>query len=166
MEMIYDRSAVKHMWKELEKIGVKPLVTASEVTELMSHKKGATMIVVNSVCGCAAGNARPGVALALQNEMIPDRSVTVFAGVDREAASEARKHMTGYPPSSPSVALFKDGRIVFMLERSDIEGSTAEEVGRKLSVEFDKCCTQKGPSVDRRVVNKLFDLNLRSARQL
>lgn len=156
MVPMYDRTAVIHMWKELEEVGVKSLTKASEVTKLMSGNKGVTMIVVNSVCGCAAGNARPGVALALQNEVIPDHSVTVFAGVDRDAVEEARKHITGYLPSSPSVALFQDGKVIFMLERSDIEGSTGEEIGHKLSNAFDKSCTVKGPSVNPEIVSRLF----------
>jgi len=160
MVPLYDRAAVRHMWKELEKVGVKSLTGAPEVTRLMSHKKGVTMVVVNSVCGCAAGNARPGVALALQNKLIPDRSVTVFAGVDTKAVEEARKYVTDYLPSSPSVALFKDGELVFVLERSDIEGSTGQEVSKKLSRVFNEYCTHEGPSVDPEIVSRLFERNM------
>lgn len=156
MVSMYDRTAVRYMWKELEKVGVKPITRQGDITNLMSHDFGVTMIVVNSVCGCAARNARPGVALALQNKVIPDRSATVFAGVDREAVSEARKYMTGHLPSSPSVALFKDGDLVFMLERSDIEGSTGEQVGEKLKTAFDKYCKFEGPSVDPEIVSRTF----------
>src|ERR671932_2822847 len=99
------------------------------------------MVVVNSVCGCAAGKARPGVALALQNEVRPDRSVTVFAGADIEATARAREHFAPYPPSSPQIALFKDGQLVYMLQRHEIENKFADQIADELSQAFDRFCT-------------------------
>jgi len=153
---MYDRDAVTFMWKELEAVGVRPLQNAQDVDDLLKNNKGTALVVVNSVCGCAAGHARPGVALALQNTVIPDQSATVFAGVDVEAVQKARDYMTGMPPSSPSVTLFKDGKLVFMLERKDIEGSTATDVSAKLKKAFDAHCTKAGPSVSAETVQQVF----------
>lgn len=158
MQSYYDREMAKPMWQELADIGVKPLTSGAEVDEFMTSSKGTTLIVVNSVCGCAAGNARPGVALALQNKVIPDNLATVFAGVDREATTKARDYIVGYPPSSPSVALFKDGKLVFMLERHGIEGSTAEEVAAELTAAFDEHCARSGPSVSEEQLKKAFGI--------
>jgi putative YphP/YqiW family bacilliredoxin len=105
-------------------------------------------VVVNSVCGCAAGQARPGVMRALQNSVIPDRSVTVFAGVDRDAVERARAYMTGYPPSSPCIGLFKDGRLVLMLQRTDLQQMNEEQVSVVLRQAFDEHCARPGPSID------------------
>jgi len=149
MDSIYDREMVIPMWKELENVGVKPLDTADQVDRVMAHNKGVTLVMVNSVCGCAAGTARPGVALALQNSKIPDRMYTVFAGVDREATEQVRSYLKGVPPSSPSVALFKDGEPAFVLPRQAIEGRTEQEVATSLVEAFDKFCTAEGPSVTR-----------------
>src|SRR5262245_52300145 len=121
---IYDPQAVEPMWQELAAVGVDPITTPEQVDDVLGAKSGTALVVVNSICGCAAGHARPGVMLALQNARIPDRSVTVFAGVDRDAVERAREYMAGYPPSSPSVGLFKDGKQVFMLQRSDIQQMT------------------------------------------
>src|SRR5678815_4180148 len=118
---IYDPQAVEPLWQELVAVGVDSLTTPEQVDEALSTKTGTTMVIVNSVCGCAAGQARPGAMQALQNGIIPDRSVTVFAGVDRDAVETARKHMAGYPPSSPAMGLFKDGKQVFMLQRIDLQ---------------------------------------------
>ncbi len=115
MRSTYDRESVAFMWKELEAIGIKPLTSGDEVSNFLSDKTGTKLIVTNSVCGCAAGNARPGVALALQNKVIPDNLGTVFAGVDKEATQEVRDNITTFQPSSPSITLFKDGEVVFML---------------------------------------------------
>src|SRR5687768_13008027 len=116
MQTMYDREAVKPMWEELTKVGVESLTTAEEVEAALGEKKGTVLLIVNSVCGCAAGGARPGAMLSLQNDKIPDRSVTVFAGVDREAVDAARAHLAPIPPSSPFIALFKDGELVHALQ--------------------------------------------------
>ena len=109
---IYDPEAVKPMWQELAAVGVEPLTQPEQVDEALGPDSGTVLVIVNSICGCAAGNARPGAMAALQNSTIPDRSVTVFAGVDRDAVERARERMAGYPPSSPAMGLFKDGEQV------------------------------------------------------
>ncbi len=136
--MPYDPNLVRPMREELTRIGVRELRTADDVDELLSAAEGTTMVVVNSVCGCAAGNARPAVAMALQHGTVPDRSVTVFAGQDLEAAARAREYFPGFRPSSPSIALLQDGELVFMLERHQIEGRPAEEIARDLTSAFDR----------------------------
>jgi putative YphP/YqiW family bacilliredoxin len=146
------------MWKELDEIGVHPLTTAASVDEVMANKNGTVMIVVNSICGCAAGNARPGVAVALQNKVIPDRLYTVFAGVDREATARAREYMTGMPSSSPSIALFRDGELVYMLHRKQIELMDIDSVAHNLSEAFDRFCGTPGPSVPVDVMAKAFNM--------
>lgn len=156
MESIYDREAVKFMWQELEGIGVRPLTSGAEVTSFMSQTEGTALLVFNSVCGCAAGNARPGVAMALQNGKVPDRLATVFAGVDREAVAVAREQIKQIPPSSPSVVLFKDGSPVFVLERRQIEGSTASEVASKLIDAFNQHCSAVGPTVPKEKFAEIF----------
>src|SRR5690348_3507410 len=109
---IYDPEAVAPMWQELAAVGVEPLKTPEQVDQVLKPATGTALVVVNSVCGCAAGQARPGVMHALQNGVIPDRYVTVFAGVDRDAVERAREYMSPYPPSSPCMGLFKDGKLV------------------------------------------------------
>jgi putative YphP/YqiW family bacilliredoxin len=146
------------MWQELDTIGVKPLTTAEEVDQALSEKAGTTLMVVNSVCGCAAGAARPAIALALQNKKIPDRLYTVFAGVDREATERARRYMTGIPPSSPSAALFKDGKPVHMVNRHDIEGIPFGEIVQNFIDAFNANCGRKGPSVAPGVVRSTFNM--------
>ena len=136
-------------------LGVKSLETAKEVEKELGKKKGTVLVMVNSVCGCAAGSARPGVALALQNELIPDNLYTVFAGVDIEATERARELMADVPPSSPSVGLFKNGKLVYFLPRQEIEGFTNQQIADKLITAFNNHCTAKGPSVDPK---KLFDI--------
>lgn len=158
MQSQYDRDMAKPMWQELDDIGVKPLTTAAEVDESLANAEGITLLVVNSVCGCAAGNARPGVALALQNKVIPDNLITVFAGVDHEATAKAREYIKGYPPSSPSVTLFKDGNVATMLERHQIEGVSAQEIANILIEEFDKLCTKEGPSVTEKQLKQAFGM--------
>jgi putative YphP/YqiW family bacilliredoxin len=145
---IYDPQAVAPMWQELAAVGVEPLKTPEEVDEILRDAKGTALVIVNSVCGCAAGQARPGAMLALQNGVIPDRFVTVFAGVDRDAVEKAREYMTGYPPSSPCMGLFKDGKLVFMLQRTDLQRMNEEQVSLALSKAFDQHCTRTGPSID------------------
>ena len=144
---IYDPKAVEPLWQELAAVGVLPLTTPGQVDEALT-KVGTTLVIVNSVCGCAAGQARPGVMLSLQNAIIPDRSVTVFAGVDREAVEQARSHMSAYPPSSPSIGLFKDGKQVFMLQRTDLQRMSEPQVAEALSKAYDTHCAAKGPSID------------------
>ncbi len=128
------------MANELNQIGFESLNTPEEVVEVMENAQGTTLVMVNSVCGCAARNARPGVRYALDNEKTPDRLVTVFAGVDMEATAKAREFMLPYPPSSPSVALFKDGKLVHFLERHHIEGRPAEIIAQNLKMAFDRYC--------------------------
>ena len=145
---IYDPKAVEPLWQELAAVGVEPLTTPEQVDEALSAKSGTTLLIVNSVCGCAAGQARPGAMLALQNAIIPDRSVTVFAGVDRDAVERARGFMSGYAPSSPSIGLFKDGKQVFMLQRTDLQRMSEPQVAEALSKAFDAHCSRTGPSID------------------
>ena len=140
--MMYDERFVTPMRQELTRLGVEELRTAAEVDATLKDAPGTTLVVVNSICGCAARNARPAVAQALQNAVKPDRLTTVFAGQDVEAAARARSYFTGYPPSSPSIGLLKDGRIVFMLERYQIEGRAAGEIARDLVDAFEKHCGQ------------------------
>ncbi len=147
MQPLYDLDAVRPMSLELENIGIVSLKTSDDVDNALKNKPGTAIIVVNSVCGCAAGHARPGVGLALQNNLIPDHLFTVFAGVDREATQRAREYMSDVPPSSPSVALFKDGQLVFMLHRRQIEMMDAEDVAGILIEAFNEYCTAAGPSV-------------------
>lgn len=128
------------MAQELNNHGVTSLTSAAEVDEVLGTKEGTALVVVNSVCGCAAANARPAVIRALAHDKIPQSSVTVFAGVDREATDRARAYMRPYPPSSPSIALFKDGRLVHMLERHHIEGASAEMIAGNLTSAFDQYC--------------------------
>ncbi len=137
--MPYPEYLIAPMREELTSIGVQELRTAAAVDEAVKQP-GTTMVVVNSVCGCAAGRARPGVAEALQHTPRPDHLTTVFAGGDVEATDRARQYFTGYPPSSPAVALLKDGKLVFMLERHQIEGNSAEGIARALTAAFDKHC--------------------------
>ncbi len=136
--MPYDPNLVRPMREELTRIGVRELRTADDVDETLAAVEGTTMVVVNSVCGCAAANARPAVAMALRHETVPDRSVTVFAGQDLEATARAREYFPGFRPSSPSIALFQGGELVFMLERHQIEGRPAEEIAHDLTSAFDR----------------------------
>jgi bacilliredoxin len=146
MQPLYDPEAVRPMWEELAQCGMSPLRTAAEVDEVLS-RPGTALIVVNSICGCAAGGARPGVTQALQGAIIPDHLTTVFAGVDMEATQRARERMPEIAPSSPSVGLFKDGALVYALERRHIERMTPEAVATELQKAFGAHCTRKGPSV-------------------
>lgn len=143
---LYDQSAVQPMRDELIAVGIQELLTPQAVDEALA-RPGTTMVVINSVCGCAAGNARPGAMLALQNARIPDQYTTVFAGQEREAVERVRSRMTGIRPSSPCIALFKDGEIVFCLERHHIEQMNAVQVSDALRQAFDRHCTNQGPSI-------------------
>jgi putative YphP/YqiW family bacilliredoxin len=137
--MPYPEILIQPMRAELTRLGVQELSTAETVRKSFAEP-GTNLVVVNSVCGCAARNARPAIALALQHSQRPDRATTVFAGQDLEATEEARRHFHGYPPSSPSIALLKDGDLVFMLERHRIEGRTADEIADDLRAAFDRYC--------------------------
>ena len=128
------------MREDLTRLGVEEMRTADAVDETVKNSQGTLMVVVNSICGCAAGKARPGVALALQNEKKPDKVATVFAGADVEATERARSYFTGYGPSSPSIALLKDGQVVYMLERYQIEGRDAHQIAGELTQAFEKYC--------------------------
>ena len=128
------------MAKDLTSFGFTSLTTADEVNEALGSTEGTALLVVNSVCGCAAANARPGAKMATQNEKKPDNLYTVFAGVDREAVATAREHLLPYPPSSPSIGLFKDGKLVHFLERHHIEGRSAEIIAENLKMAFDRYC--------------------------
>jgi putative YphP/YqiW family bacilliredoxin len=128
------------MARQLTDIGFESLSSAEEVVEVLEQKEGTVLLVVNSVCGCAAANARPGARMALDNEKTPDKLTTVFAGVDLEATAKAREFLLPYPPSSPSIALFKDGKLVHFLERHHIEGRSAEIIAENLKLAFDRYC--------------------------
>ena len=147
MSQMYAREDVQSMIDELTNVGVKSLMTAEDVDSAVVNTEGVTMVVVNSVCGCAAGNCRPGVTLALQNEKIPDTLTTVFAGVDVDAVERARALMGEIPPSSPCIALFKAGKLFGVLERRHIEQMTAVDIADSLKKTFDEHCTRQGPSV-------------------
>ena len=142
--MPYSEILIKPMREDLTRIGVEETRTPEQVEAAINDAKGTLLVVVNSVCGCAAGKARPGVAIALQNEARPDRSISVFAGADIEATAKARAYFAPYPPSSPQIGLFKDGKLVFMLERHQIENRYAEEIARELTQAFDRFCTPAG----------------------
>lgn len=137
---MYDERFVTPMRQELTKLGIEELRTVEEVDATLKDAAGTTLVVVNSVCGCAARNARPAVASALQHTVKPDRLTTVFAGQDVEAAARARSYFTGYAPSSPQIGLLKDGKLVYMLERFQIEGRTAEQISRDLVGAFEQYC--------------------------
>lgn len=137
---MYDERYVTPMRQELVELGVEELRTAEEVDAKLKDSKGTTLVVVNSICGCAARNARPAVAKALQHAVKPDSLTTVFAGQDVAATQRARSYFTGYPPSSPQIGLLKDGKLVFMLERHQIEGRTAGEIAEDLVGAFDRYC--------------------------
>ena len=137
---MYPAELVAPMAKDLTDYGFDELKDAEKVDQELTKGEGTTLLVVNSVCGCAAANARPGAKIAIQNEKKPEKLVTVFAGVDKEATEKAREHLLPYPPSSPSIALFKDGKLVHMLERHHIEGRTADIIAENLKMAFDHYC--------------------------
>jgi putative YphP/YqiW family bacilliredoxin len=140
--MPYSELMIRPMREELTRIGVDELRTPEQVDETLNNSSGTVMVVVNSICGCAAGKARPGIARALQHSIKPDKVATVFAGADIEATEKARTYFTGYPPSSPSIALLKDGKLVWMLERRQIEGKDASQVADELTRAFDQHCVK------------------------
>ena len=137
---MYPIDLVKPMENELLQAGFESLTDVQEVEQALNDKSGTMLLMVNSVCGCAAAHARPGVAMALKSSKIPEKLYTVFAGVDREATAKAREFLAPYPPSSPSIALFKDGELVHMIERYQIEGRNADIVAANLKMAFDTYC--------------------------
>ena len=138
---MYPELMVLPMREELTRVGVEELRTAADVEQALA-RPGTTMVVVNSICGCAAGRMRPAVCLALQHSVLPDQAVTVFAGQDRDATERAREYFQGYPPSSPSIGLLRDGKLVYMMQRSDIETREAEHIAAELTAAFDKFCAR------------------------
>jgi putative YphP/YqiW family bacilliredoxin len=137
---MYPEIMVIPMREELTRLGIQELRTAEEVDQAVADQSGTTMVVVNSICGCAAGRMRPAIRLALQNSAKPQKMFTVFAGQDREATDRARGYFTGYPPSSPSIGFLRDGKLVHMVERSDIEHREAADIASELKAVFDKFC--------------------------
>ena len=138
--MRYPPQFIQPMREELTRFGFEEILTPADADRAVAQA-GTTLVVVNSMCGCAAGKARPGVLLALQHKVKPDHLATVFAGMELEATDQVRSHILGYPPSSPSVALFKDGELVFMMERREIEGRGPEPIAQDLIDAFDKYCS-------------------------
>ena len=154
---MYDPAAVQPMRDELIYVGFTELKTPEEVDSLLSAKNDETTFVfINSVCGCAAGSARPGISLALQGKIIPDNIATVFAGQDKPAVETVRqKYLSNFPPSSPSAALIKNGEVLFMLPRHYIEGRSPEQIAEMLQQVFEEHCTKQGPSISKEQYDKL-----------
>ncbi len=144
--MSYPPHLTDPMREDLARIGVTELRTADDVDQTLKDSKGAVLVFVNSVCGCAAGMARPGLALSLTNGVVPDQVTTVFAGVDKEATEQARSYFGEYPPSSPQIALFKDGEVVNVIQRHQIEGTSAQDVAGLLISAYDTHCTKQSAS--------------------
>ncbi|MBF0197077.1 MAG: BrxA/BrxB family bacilliredoxin [Planctomycetes bacterium] len=149
---MYDETMVKPMREELSSKGVKELISANDVTQFMESPSTTKIVLVNSVCGCAAGSARPGFLQSLTNNPAPTEIATVFAGVDSEAVEKARSYFVGYPPSSPAIALFRDNKLVHLVQRQDIEGNSAENLDKLLTSLYNKYC---GQSVNQEA--KIFD---------
>ena len=143
---MYPEIMVVPMREELTRLGIEELRSADDVDRVVSGYPGTTMVIVNSICGCAAGRMRPAVRLALQHPTIPNNIVSVFAGQDKEATERARSYFTGYPPSSPSIALLQDGKLVHMMQRSDIENREAVDIATELKKVFDKLCVKPAPA--------------------
>ncbi|MFQ6045637.1 MAG: BrxA/BrxB family bacilliredoxin [Gemmatimonadales bacterium] len=139
--MRYSPLLVQPMREDLTRVGFEELRTPDDVDRVMAQRQGTLLVVVNSVCGCSAGRARPGVIRAVSHSVLPDRLVTVFAGMETEATERARSYFDGYPPSSPAIALFKDGQLVHMMERKDIEYREADEIAAQLKAAFDVHCS-------------------------
>src|SRR5262249_40443376 len=144
-ERMYPEMMIAPMRQELTSAGITEARTASEVENAV-QQKGTVMVVVNSVCGCAAGKMRPGVRAAIRSSVRPERMITVFAGQDREATDAARKHFAGYPPSSPSIGILRDGQLVYMMERRDIEMSSPEMIASALARAFETHCSKEAIS--------------------
>jgi putative YphP/YqiW family bacilliredoxin len=143
---MYPEIMVIPMREELTRLGIQELRSAEEVDRALAEPSGATMVIVNSICGCAAGRMRPAVRAALQHLSRPDKVFTVFAGQDHEATERARSYFTGYPPSSPSLALLRDGKLVYMMQRSDIEHREAVDIANELKRVFDQHCANSAPA--------------------
>ncbi len=145
---MYDQNAVQPMRDALIAVGFSELLSAKDVEEAIDVEDNKTaLVIINSVCGCAAGSARPGISLALQNETIPDKIYTGFAGQEKDAVDRIRLQLDGFPPSSPSIALFKDGKVLHFTQRHQIEGRTAEEIANDWKEIFNQHCSNKGPSI-------------------
>jgi putative YphP/YqiW family bacilliredoxin len=145
---MYDQNAVQPMRDELVAVGFEELLTPEDVDKAINDNDNKTVLVmINSVCGCAAGSARPGVSLALQNNIIPDKLYTGFAGQERDAVDRIRQHINGFPPSSPSLALFKNGELIHFVPRMNIEGYSPEQIAANLKNVFNENCSAKGPSI-------------------
>jgi len=145
---MYDQEAVQPMRDELIAVGFNQLFTVNDVEEaLLVNDDKTALVMINSVCGCAAGSARPGVSLALQHKTIPDKLYTVFAGQERDAVDRVRLLIPNYPPSSPSVAIFKNGKLIYFMPRMEIEGRSPEQIANDLKEAFDELCSNQGPSV-------------------
>ena len=140
---MYPEFLIAPMREELTRYGVRELRGAADVDQVLTETPGTVMVVVNSVCGCAAGKARPGVVLALKHDVKPDMVTTVFAGADVEATERARSYFAGYPPSSPSIAMLRGGKMIYMMERHQIENQTAEDIAQQLTAAFDKYCAKE-----------------------
>ena len=155
---MYDPQAVQPMRDELVYVGFEELTTAEQVDkELSSNDDSTKFVFINSVCGCAAGSARPGISLALQGDVIPDRILTAFAGQDKEAVQQVReKYLSKFPPSSPSAALIKNGEVLFMLPRHHIEGRSPEDIAGLLTNVFKEFCSSEGPSISKERYDKLI----------
>ena len=138
---MYPEMMVIPMREELTRAGIKEARTAEEVDAALANP-GTTMLVVNSICGCAAGKMRPGVRLALQNKTLPDQAITVFAGQDREATERARSYFEGHPPTSPAIAILRDGKLVYLMQRSAIETATAPMIAQELTRAMNELCSK------------------------
>ena len=154
---MYDQDAVQPMRDELLAVGIKELLTAQDVDDALLVKDDKiSLVFINSVCGCAAGSARPGVSLALQNDKIPDSLYSVFAGQEREAVDRVRYYIKDFPPSSPCVALFRNGEMIYFMQRMDIEGNSAGYIANELKEVFNDACIKQGPSVSAEVFEKIM----------
>lgn len=138
--MMYDEGLVAPMREELTQLGIAETRTAAEVDKVLADQSGTALVVINSVCGCAAANARPAMSYAMKNSKLPKAAITVFAGNDAEATARARSYLVGYPPSSPAIGLIKDGEVVFMLERHNISGRSAEDIAEEIKEAFNQFC--------------------------
>ena len=142
---MYPEIMVIPMREELTRLGIEELRTAADVDRAVPNQTGTAMVVVNSICGCAAGRMRPAVRAALQHSSRPEKLFSVFAGQDKDATERARSYFAGYPPSSPSIALLRDGKVVHMMQRSDIEHREAADIAAELKKAFDKFCAKPAP---------------------
>lgn len=145
---MYDPEAVQWMRDELVAVGFQELLSTAEVDQAIEVKDdNIILVMINSICGCAAGSARPGVSLALQHNKIPDKLYTGFAGQERDAVDRIRQHIIGFPPSSPSIAMFKNGELIYFMQRYDIEGRSDKYIAEELKEAFDRFCSAPGPSI-------------------